>query len=52
MDRVEAMAVVHGRFAEAEPELSTAFAEHATMGAEAMLTLGLDPASVVACASA
>lgn len=41
------MATVHGRFAEAEPELSNGFAEHTTMGAEAMLALGLEPAAVV-----
>jgi hypothetical protein len=42
-----AMARVHERFADAEPELANGYAEHATMGAEAMLTLGLDPAAVV-----
>lgn len=42
------MTAVHARFADAEPELANGFAEHATMGAEAMLALGLDPAAVVA----
>jgi hypothetical protein len=42
------MAIVHRRFARAEAELANGFAEHATMGAEAMLTLGLDPAAVLA----
>lgn len=41
------MAAVHRRFADAEPELTNGFAEHAPMGAEAMLTLGLNPAAVV-----
>ena len=42
------MTIIHGRFANAEAELANGFAEHTTMGAEAMLTLGLDPAAVLA----
>ncbi len=41
------MTTIHRRFANAEAELANGFAEHATMGAEAMLTLGLDPAAVL-----
>jgi hypothetical protein len=48
MERDQAMAIVHRRFANAEAELANGFAEHATMGAEAMLTLGLDPVAVLA----
>jgi hypothetical protein len=46
MDRSEVMGRVHRRFADTEPELENGFAEHATMGVEAMLALGLDPDSV------
>jgi hypothetical protein len=42
------MTIIHRRFASTEAELANGFAEHATMGAEAMLTLGLDPAAVLA----
>ena len=48
MDRDQAMTTIHRRFANAEAELANGFAEHATMGAEAMLALGLDPAGVLA----
>jgi hypothetical protein len=48
MDRNVVMTEVHRRFASAEPELENGFAEHATMGAEAMLTLGIDPEAVLA----
>ena len=42
------MTLIHRRYATADAELANGFAEHSTMGAEAMLTLGLDPAAVVA----
>jgi hypothetical protein len=42
------MTIIHRRFATAEAELANGFAAHATMGDEAMLTLGLDPAGVLA----
>lgn len=41
------MRAVQTRFAGSNPELANGFAEHGPMGAEAMLSLGLDPASVV-----
>jgi hypothetical protein len=46
MDRNVVMTEVQRRFASAEPELENGFAEHATMGAEAMLALGIDPGAV------
>lgn len=48
MNRAEAMTAVHVRFAVAAPDLPNGFAEHAPMGAEAMLTLGIEPSAVVA----
>lgn len=48
VERNQVMAIIHRRFANAEAELANGFAEHATMGAEAMLTLELDPATVLA----
>lgn len=47
VDRSEAMRIVQARFAGSDPELANGFAEHAPMGAEAMLSLGLDPEAVV-----
>lgn len=48
MDSGSALAAIHRRFARADAELANGFAEHVTMGAEAMLTLGVDPAVVLA----
>lgn len=48
MDRHVVMSTVHARFAATDPELPNGFAEHAPMGAEAMLALGISPASVLA----
>jgi hypothetical protein len=42
------MRIIHQRFSNAEVELANGFAEHTTMGAEAMLALGLGPADVLA----
>lgn len=47
MDRATAMRAVHEQFAGSDPELPNGFAEHGPMGAEAMLSLGLDPEAVV-----
>lgn len=45
------LGAVHARFAAANPELPNGFAEHTPMGAEAMLSLGLDPGAVAAWAA-
>lgn len=41
------MEAVHARFAGSNPDLANGFAEHAPMGAEAMLAMGVDPGSVL-----
>lgn len=46
-----ALRSVQARFADANPELPNGFAEHGSMGAEAMLALGLAPDAVVAWAA-
>jgi hypothetical protein len=46
MDRHEVLTEVQRRFADADPELTNGFAEHAPMGAEALLTLGVEPSAV------
>jgi hypothetical protein len=48
MNRAQVMTIVHERFAMANPELEHGFAEHVTMGADAMLSLGIAPGSVQA----
>lgn len=47
MDAATARRTVQARFAAADPELQNGFAEHAPMGADALLALGLDPEAVV-----
>jgi hypothetical protein len=44
----DALSSVYRRFSPAEPELANGFAEHAPMGAEAMLELGAAPERVLA----
>lgn len=51
MEPQDALTVVLERFARANPELTNGFAEHAPMGAEALLTLGVTPSAVVAWAA-
>ncbi|MFN0091453.1 MAG: hypothetical protein ACKVWR_14480 [Acidimicrobiales bacterium] len=48
MERQDALTTVLERFARSNPELPNGFAEHVPMGAEALLSLGVDPAAVVA----
>lgn len=47
MLRDDVLPEVLRRFSSAEPELDNGFAEHAPMGAEAMLSLGIDPQVVL-----
>lgn len=47
MDRHAAVTAVLTRFAAADPELANGFAEHAPMGADALLALGVAPDVVV-----
>lgn len=51
MDVSGARLTVQARFAGADPELPNGFAEHAPMGVDALLALGLDPDAVVAWAA-
>lgn len=51
MDPLSARRAVQARFAGADPELQNGFAEHAPMGADALLALGLEPEAVVRWAS-
>jgi hypothetical protein len=45
-DAIATMAAIHERWAPASPEIENGFAEHVPMGAEALLSLGADPAAV------
>ncbi len=51
MDAHDALRSIQARFASGDPELPNGFAEHAPMGAEALLALGAEPAAVVRWAS-
>jgi hypothetical protein len=47
MDALSALRTVQARFAGSDPELPNGFAEHAPMGADALLALGVAPDAVV-----
>lgn len=48
---LDVMQAVHGRFSSADPQLPNGFAEHAPMGADALLALGVEPDAVAAWAA-